>query len=596
MAAAGYVSVGAPYDYFADSGSISIEDPYEECFADDLIKMAQRHYASQGARVTKAVKVAHMGRAMAQRQAQLDKIASEYNLTDEEYLMVKEAIGLGGVAKFLGGAARKAMPAVQRAAGSAGRAASRAGGAVASQAGRAARGVSRGTGNVLEGIGNVTIRGAKGAVRGTGNVLEGIGNVTIGGAKGVAGGVARAGGAARGAVGKVMSRVRGTPGTTAPLRRDFKTFQPRTTPATPRPTTPTPTPRPGAEPLGAVNPLSRPAGPAQLAGPQMKGTSSLMRSAPAKSSTQLAGEIAGSQPKGPGALQRFFGGAREGFGSGDLSQLGQAGKLTQVGRQVGDVVSGAFGGGSSTMKNLVGGSVVAPAAMSAGGAVLGAGRKMLGSRGVVKNVAKAGKGAVGDIAQAGSFAPSLGREALDAAVSKGMSGRQLAAAEQLYQQGGNLTGRARKQLERMSGISYDDMVRSGGLSQAVMGANPVGGRAGQIADFAKDQAVSQAKGRAKGAVTEAGQGAVDAATGGAGFLGRAREALTTPLGGPKARLAMTAAGIGLPVAAGLGAYGLYHGMSNLAARNQQTAFQHGAYGAPINYSPTSQFPAGQIVY
>lgn len=276
-----------------------------------------------------------------------------------------------------------------------------------------------------------------------------------------------------------------------------------------------------------------------------------------------------------------------------------------VGRQVGDVASGALGMGSSTMKNIAGQAVIAPAAARAGQALLGAGKRMLGSRGVVRSVAKAGKGAIGDVAQAATHAPSLGREALEAAVGKGMSGQQLAAAEQLFQQGGNLSRGARKKLERMAGMSYDSIAQSGSLSNAVMQASPVAG-AGRVAREATEQTAKAGR-RGAGEIISEGaqtgaeqllQGGGEEAAGAAapGVMGRVKSFLNRPLGGPKTRLALGAAGVALPVVGGLGLYGAYHGMNRLAQQGQQTQYQHGAYGLPVNYSPTAMFPAGQVYY
>lgn len=65
----------------------------EDCFADELIKMSRAHFQRQSARMTRVTKVAHAGRALARRQE-----------------LEKQAIGVGGVAKFLGTAAKKVLP------------------------------------------------------------------------------------------------------------------------------------------------------------------------------------------------------------------------------------------------------------------------------------------------------------------------------------------------------------------------------------------------------------------------------------------------------------------------------------------------------
>ena len=58
----------------------------EGYFADELIKMSHSHFARQSARMTKAVKIAHVGQALA-RQRELEK----------------QAISLGGVKSLIGG-------------------------------------------------------------------------------------------------------------------------------------------------------------------------------------------------------------------------------------------------------------------------------------------------------------------------------------------------------------------------------------------------------------------------------------------------------------------------------------------------------------
>lgn len=512
MAAAGYISWGT----------------CENSFADELVKMSQGYYARQGARTTKAVKIAHMGRLMAHQQDELEKLAYmlEYeDLTPEEYEMIKEAISLGGIKQFISGAAKNVN-----------RLADKAGPTLSS----AAKSTRQAGSNVASRINKATGQIGKG----------------------------------RGAQFPKMPGV-DVPNLGAPVptaRRGMGL---------------------GSGPRAPVvkGPMSMPTGPGKLVGPggsvQLPGARSPFDPGALGGVKETIGNVAGKVRSGAGQMGAGFQNVPLQEGAG----IGQ--KLLH---RAGGIGAGALGASDSVFNQVVGGSIALPAAMRAGGAVLDVGKRMLGSRGVVKNVAKAGRGAVADVAQAGAHAPSLGRDALQHAVSKGMSPTQLQAAENLHSQGANLSRGGRKKLERMAGIKYDDIVQHGGLSNAVMakGTGSAGGlgKVKEVKDLASD--VADQVGGAGGA--EAAGAGAGAAGGVGGMAGKVKDFFTQPLGTPGQRLAMGAAGVALPVAGGLGLYGAYHGMNALSAANQQSQYQHGSMGAPINYSQTSMFPAGQISY
>lgn len=634
MAAAGYISVG---------------DPYEECFADELIKMARHHYAHQAASTTKAVKVAHMGRAMArQQELALRKVASDrYGWSEEEFLLVKEALGAAGVKAFLGGAAKL---------------------------------MSRGAGAASKGMGTA----AKGAVKGVGRGAEGLGNALIGGAKRVSGAGSRVAGRVRGAVGRApatpkvaprptaagktsnpfrpLSRsefhpsMRGRPGAVSQARTDpfrplsksefhpsMRTGAGAKTPAVaPKPA---PSQAPSIDTFGATAPGTRVATPPKPSSTvnTMGATPSTRPSAaaaPAKPpaaaktpppgppaqnpatgaggvatpaaqpaaggagqvATDAAQQTANAAQKKPGLLKRFFGGAREGWDSQDLGQLGDAGRVTRLGRHAGDVASGGVNMGSTPMKNIAGQAIAAPVAGRLLGGALNVGKRMVGAGGgsgmkqVVKSVGRQSSKAVGSLDEvAGMGLRNFGDDAMGAAASAGMSPRQLHAIDNLASLGldtGHLPKRQIRKLERAAGVSLGD-VQQGGVTGAVQSASR-SGKAGRTGAGVVGEAAQEGIGAAVG--QGGGEEAASAAAGGPGLMGRVSNFMNKPLGSPKARLAMGAAGVALPVAGGLGLYGAYHGINALARNNQQTAFQHGAYGAPINYNQTAMFPAGQVGY
>ena len=263
---------------------------------------------------------------------------------------------------------------------------------------------------------------------------------------------------------------------------------------------------------------------------------------------------------------------------------GSQAKKPWIGRRVADAVGNAVHGnpvaegagaiqraGHHAVQLGMGAAGYGPnVASQIGGSMLGAAALRLGSKMNVrkaakvldKNIMSASGSAVKSVDDIGGLGLRYFDDAAaSAAATKGMSPRQLGAIDELLEYGSqaDFPAALRQKLERAAGMSHSQIIEAGGVSNAIQ-------RFG------------------KGAHSGAGE-----VTG--GLWGR----LNQPVGGV-AGLGWTAAKIGLPIAGGLGIYGAYQGMNALSQANKNSQFQYGSQGAPLNYSPTAMFPAGQIAY
>ena len=359
----------------------------------------------------------------------------------------------------------------------------------------------------------------------------------------------RAGAAASGVASKVRSavgRVRGakatvpTPSASAPT--------PKPSAPAPKPTANIPQPTAGgvtARPIHQVGPT-----------PQVA-----PRPAP-QPPTQSPAAQGAAAPK-PGLLGRVFGGAKKIVhggtqGAGALAEGATKGEkaLNWAGR----LAAGAAGYDPDTASNIAGAG-----ALYGGSKIVGGVKKMLANRALKKDVGKSLKGlsskAVGDAGVIGGMGlKSFGQEGMQAAAQMGMSPKQLHALDELASAGAEMPRGARRKIERAAGVSMDEIQSMGGVD------NVLRNRAAQA-----------------GAVAAAPAAAGRVAAGGGG-------------GGMFSGLGGTALKVGVPVAVGLAGSAAYGGMQNLAERNRTTQYQHGTASSPLNYSPTSAFPAGQIMY
>lgn len=527
---------------------------YEHCFADDLIKMAGNHFKKQGARVTRAVKVAHMGRVMARRD--FEKIA-----------ITKQVLGaVGGLGKNVqkvkvrrnlraaapGAGAIRNLPAKPPGIGfkPTPRAKPNIGSTVSPPT-TAKPGMAFTEGGAGAVSGPAVGRPSAGPLSGpTGpGQLRGYGNVPTSGA------------------------VKSTP--TAPQRSS--SFVGKQTP---------PATQAGGRPATPPSPPSGGASPSNFSGGR-----------------DLS---AGGTPRPQdNILARSYGKVRDVAGSVKSklpSPESGAGKVLSFGKDVG---LGALGAPTTTAA----GAIAAPVVASTGRKLLQAGKKVLADRDISKQLKKQISGVSNQALKSTGQIKELGLANFDgaarrAAAKAGLSGRQLQSIDTLVSNGHNLPKGARKRLERAAGMSFDEISQAGSVSEAIKrhGSSAAGkvnvSQAAENIQKSPQEYVSDFVGEAKDKVVDAAtseqRSAADApAVAGAasqGLAGRVGSFFNQPVGGPKTQLAMTAGKIAIPVGLGLGAYGAYQGMNQLANQNQQSQHQYGAMGAPINYNPTSMFP------
>lgn len=597
--------------------------PGEGSFADELIAMSRNHFTKQAARMTKAVKVAHMGRVLARSR------------------MEKQALGVGGVKSLLGGikdatkATKKlgklpnlsALKPSSKVPLPTSRAAipkppSRVGSSMPKPPPRVPPAMPKAPARVgtvlpaqsapIKQVGKVNLNAGPTANLGARpNTMAGLStkqqefvSALTSGPQGISRGqatqMAKNLNVQSTNTGSILRRS-GTP-TAAGAVKPQPAVAPKTQQMAPQPGSagavkPQAAAAQNTQQLTPQVPQSQPnvgpqKPPAPVQGPQMPPAQSA-QVPPVQGPQMPPGGAAPAQPK-QGLLGKVRSAAENLYqGAEGVPLAPDAGKGAKALNMAGQVAAGTMGRAPSTAGAIGGGLLAAGA-----GKLINPIADAVRGSGFRKQLSKAISGASGKaIKNADEFSAlglqSIGGDAAKHAVKGGMSPRQLHALDNLYAQGGDMPAKTRKMLEDAAGIKYDELSNLGSATEAVRKLGPTS------AERVAQQAASKTRKASKLDVAAEG---VEAATdrgdeqSNVSAAGRIRDYLNRPLGGPKTRLALGAAGLAVPVVAGMGAYGAYQGMNALSAANQNSQYQYGAQGAPINYSPTSMFPAGQVAY